>query len=309
MGHPPLAWLSLGLVPRPPARQLATSTRRRIRNRSFGVQYLVQQRNTYSHRNNLRRATPLRHKDEAGRELRNFVYQAIVRYIPHGSQRLDFAFTAADLLPPSYDNRADQKIAALLLECEWFLLFDIIENFHAELMKVTNRTSRHTGRSEEFRRLLNTFFENEGYAHKIDDDGLLQHRGDEAFESAMLTADIALAAVGSSTARDEIHKALEDLAKRPEPDLTGAIQHSIAGLECVANQACGSAGIELGRLVKSRPDLFPPPLNEVLPKLYGFASNNGRHLTEGQDPEFEEAELVVGVATTVATYLARKLQA
>jgi hypothetical protein len=126
-----------------------------------------------------------------------------------------------------------------------------------------------------------------------------------SFESAVGNAYISLADAGSITARDEIHKALEDLAKRPVADLSGAVQHAMAGLECIANQAAGSSGLELGKVIKSRPDLFPPPLNDVVPKLYGYASNNGRHITEGGEPDFAEAELLVGTAAIVATYLAR----
>jgi hypothetical protein len=152
---------------------------------------------------------------------------------------------------------------------------------------------------------VNTFFEEKGYGYKLDADGRVDHRGDESFESAVGNAYISLADAGSITARDEIHKALEDLAKRPVADLSGAVQHAMAGLECIANQAAGSSGLELGKVIKSRPDLFPPPLNDVVPKLYGYASNNGRHITEGGEPDFAEAELLVGTAAIVATYLAR----
>ncbi len=262
---------------------------------------------TYSLRNNLRRSTPLRYRDEATSALRTFVFHALIRYIPREWERLNFVFVSAEQLPPIPGAHDEQRIARLLSEAEWFLIFDILEHLDQELRD--NRLgARDTPKAQEFRHLLNAFFEKEGYGHKVDEQGRIQHRGDEAFESAISNADIALAAAGSTTAREEIHKALEDLAKRPNPDLTGAIQHSMAGLECVANQAAGSNGIELGKLAKSRTDLFTPPLNDVIPKLYGFASNNGRHLTEGQDPEFAEAELTVGIAATVATYLARKMQ-
>jgi len=36
------------------------------------------------------------------------------------------------------------------------------------------------------------------------------------------------------TAKTEIREALNDLSRRPTPDITGAIQHSLACLECVA---------------------------------------------------------------------------
>lgn len=117
---------------------------------------------------------------------------------------------------------------------------------------------------------------------------------------------MALADARMTTAQTEVHKALEDLAKRPTPDLTGAVQHAMAGLECAAKQVAKEPKLELGKIVKKHTNLFPPPLGDVVTQLYGYASNNGRHLTEGGEPDFAEAELVVGIAATAATYLARK---
>jgi hypothetical protein len=80
----------------------------------------------------------------------------------------------------------------------------------------------------------------------------------------------------------------------------------MAGLECAAKQVAKESKLELGKIVKKHPDLFPPPLGDVVTQLYGYASNNGRHLTEGLEPNFAEVELIVGIAATAATYLARK---
>ena len=50
---------------------------------------------------------------------------------------------------------------------------------------------------------------------------------------------------------------------------------------------------------------LPPPLDTALHKLWGFASEQGRHIQEGREPRFEEAELVVTVASAVSVYLLR----
>ena len=47
------------------------------------------------------------------------------------------------------------------------------------------------------------------------------------------------------------------------------------------------------------------PMGEAVSKLYGFASEKGRHIKEGGEPAQKEAEFVVGIAATVATYLIR----
>ncbi len=135
--------------------------------------------------------------------------------------------------------------------------------------------------------------------------GEIVYKGSESFEATVNTAKSVLAATGKSTARDEMHKALEDLSKRPVPDLTGAVQHAMAALECVANDVCGEKGETLGQVVKKHPDKFPPPLGDAVSKLYGFASEKGRHVTEDGENDPKEVELIVGIAATVATYLSR----
>ncbi|MGA2859581.1 MAG: hypothetical protein ABSE40_22150 [Candidatus Sulfotelmatobacter sp.] len=79
----------------------------------------------------------------------------------------------------------------------------------------------------------------------------------------------------------------------------------MAALECVAKDVCGEEGGTLGQVIKKHPDKFPAPLGDGVAKLYGFASDKGRHITEGGEPDIKEVELIVGIAATVATYLSR----
>jgi hypothetical protein len=88
----------------------------------------------------------------------------------------------------------------------------------------------------------------------------------------------------------------------PTPDLTGAVQHAMAALECVARTATRDPNPTLGTLLKKHPGLVPTPLDVALEKVWVYALNIGRHLKEGHPPTREKAELVVGVATVVATY-------
>jgi hypothetical protein len=43
--------------------------------------------------------------------------------------------------------------------------------------------------------------------------------------------------------------------------------------------------------------------------MWGYASNTARHLQEGQEPSYEEAELAVMTAAGVVIYLEKKLSA
>ncbi|WP_156822068.1 hypothetical protein [Azoarcus sp. KH32C] len=88
--------------------------------------------------------------------------------------------------------------------------------------------------------------------------------------------------------------------------MTGAIQHSLAALECVARDVTGDQRSTLGTILQRNSAIVPPPLDHALEKLWGFASEQGRHLREGRVPGYEEAEVAVQVAAAVARYLSKK---
>ena len=110
------------------------------------------------------------------------------------------------------------------------------------------------------------------------------------------------------TAKTEIREALNDLSRRPNADITGAIQHSLASLECVARQIAGNTKMTLGELIKKYPNIVPKPLDEAISKIWGFTSEQGRHLREGGQPTYVEAELVVGLSAVLTTYLGKKMK-
>lgn len=130
-------------------------------------------------------------------------------------------------------------------------------------------------------------------------------QGSEGPEAALLEGRDELWRLGKQTAARELHEALYDLSRRPTPELTGAIQHGIAALECLSRNLTGSTDT-LGTLVRRNPTLFPAPLGEGIVKIYGFASEYGRHLREGNEPALEEVELVVGLSGVLCRYLGRK---
>lgn len=109
------------------------------------------------------------------------------------------------------------------------------------------------------------------------------------------------------TAKSEIREALLDLSRRPQHDITGAIQHSLACLECVCREVSGDKKATLGELIKRNPGIIPKPLDIAIEKLWGYSSEKGRHLREGLSPEFLEAELIVEISAAISVYLGKKL--
>jgi hypothetical protein len=195
-----------------------------------------------------------------------------------------------------HDPTTWSRFYALINAFEWWQIYDFIE-FIFKQDKVFSRGN--------FFSQVNELFRDENICYRMDTAGDITYKGSEAFESIAATAELVLHATNKLTAEAEIHKALENLSKRPVPDLTGAVQHAMAALECVATDVCGDKGETLGQVVKKHPDRFPPPIGQAVSMLYGFASDKGRHLTEGGEPDLKEVELVVGIAATVATYLSR----
>ncbi len=62
----------------------------------------------------------------------------------------------------------------------------------------------------------------------------------------------------------------------------------------------------LGGIIKKHPDLVPPPLHEAISKIWGFSSEQGRHLREGRSLQIDEAELFVHLSASICLYLSKK---
>ncbi|MFN7939104.1 MAG: hypothetical protein U0R19_37620 [Bryobacteraceae bacterium] len=203
-----------------------------------------------------------------------------------------------------YPNVWDE-VQQLAYGCDWFKFFDFIERLSASLSRSRSWDDEEgPKRLNQFHEAINEFFVDEGIGWQLV-NGEIITRGTETFEANLHGVQEALEAAGRPTARGEIHEALADLSRRPEADLTGAIQHAMAALECVARDVCGDEKATLGEIVKKYPGTIPRPLDESISKAWGFASEMGRHIREGREPERREVELIVGLAATVATYLSR----
>lgn len=199
----------------------------------------------------------------------------------------------------------DNEVRMYLGSCEWYRVYDVVETLYEELVNSPGKL--HDGQSAEyFAKEINNYFRQAGIGWQLS-AGTLETRGSEAFEYSLAEASGELAESGRTTAANEIHQSIADLSRRPHPDVTGAIQHALAALECVARDVSGDEKSTLGTILTRNPDLVPPPLNQALEKMWGFASEQGRHLREGREPSYEEAELTVQVAAAVGRYLSKKV--
>lgn len=212
------------------------------------------------------------------------------------------AICAVLLVRPDPSNWSDypnvwDEVNGLIENCPWFKVYDIAESLCAAL------GNQYPDGSETFQERLNQYFLEKGIGWQMI-EGRIVYRGSEAFADTTREAVEILANTGRNTAATEIHEALQDISRRPTPDVTGAIQHAIAALECTARDVTGEPNFTLGRLV---PRLrLAPPLDTAIEKLWGYASERARHIREGQKVVTEEAELVVSVACAVCTFLTKR---
>lgn len=210
----------------------------------------------------------------------------------------------SDLLdPPARLNYGDagEELRELVRDAKWFQVFGLIEQVATHIRKYHG-----SARSEAFTSNLNTAFRRKGVGWQLLNDRL-EVRGEEPFEVPVRSALNLLQETGRPHARQELHEALRDLSRRPEPDLTGALHHAMAALECVARDLTGEPNLTLGEWLKKHPTAFPHPLGSALDKLWGYASQYGRHVQEGKPANYDEAELVVGLAGALSVYLLRRV--
>ena len=198
-----------------------------------------------------------------------------------------------------YPNIDDEN-HYLLDDCEWYKVYDIVESICS-----TIEETPYSFEPEKFETEINEYFLESGIGWQLN-EGLIESRGSDGFETILKKADKTLAESRKNTARNELHEAISDISRRPDPDITGAIQHAMASLECVAREACGDPKATLGEILNRYKELIPAPLDQAITKAWGFASERARHIREGRTPSYDEAELIVGICASVSTYLLNK---
>ena len=202
------------------------------------------------------------------------------------------------------DFELRREARELMYGCEWFEVYDIIEALHARFEKNDSDEYRRDD-AKRFAEAMNAFFIDEGIGWQLI-DGQIVTRGTEACEAVVTGVTAALEAAACPTAAKHLHEALQDLSRRPEADLPGAVYHAMGSLECVARDLTGDNKATLGEALKRYPGLLPKPLDTALSQIWGYASNEARHAEEGREPSRDEAELLVGLAAALSTYLTRK---
>jgi len=200
---------------------------------------------------------------------------------------------------PSY---LEEEARRLIRSAPWEKVYDCAEALYLRLRQLHEQQWTDPPAHEWFERELNAFFRERGIGWRMQ-QGHIEFRGPSPLEAEMTLAVSRLEETERKTAARELVEARHDLSRRPAPDVTGAIQHALASLECLARDITGNQSATFGDLVRRDRNLFPKPLDDAMQKLWGYSSEFGRHIREGRDPDFAEAVLVVGLAASASAFL------
>ena len=243
--------------------------------------------------------SPITIRNDAPSAFRNYLFQLMQKY-EHSLKKIRSYVCLVTKEAEDPGNWAENdfmksEIQSIIDYCPWYRVYDIIEYFYEKLL----------ANKQEFEKDINDYFVEKGIGWKLT-NGIIETRGDGVFEQKIVEVTDILDKAKLNTSRNEIFEALKDLSTRPNPDITGSIQHSVAALECLCREITGDKQATLGKLIHNNSDIVPKPLNNVIKEIFGFASEQGRHLREGSIPNYEEAELVVYLSASLCTYITKK---
>lgn len=200
------------------------------------------------------------------------------------------------------------EVSALVMDCEWFRVYDICEAAHRYLRQEGLGVRDYAREpADEFTARLNELFEELGIGWQMV-DGQIVTRGPEEFERAVQEAVGHVQDAGHQTPKQELEEARRDLSRRPEPDITGSVQHCMAALECTARLVSGDERATLGEVIQRHAARIgiPRPLDNAIERIWGYASEVARHLREGRVPTREEAELLLNISAALISYLLQR---
>jgi hypothetical protein len=237
-------------------------------------------------------------REDAPPALRYAVLQLAVENDLGPSALRDIACSVL-FVPPDRGNWSEYpniwgEVQRLLEDAPWYRVYDIAEVIYQRIS---------FDKRDAYADRLNRYFREAGIGWQITQEGIM-FRGDGTYTAATQNAESALLATNRQRAANEIREAIRDISRRPKPDTTGAIQHSVAALECVARDVLGAPNDTLGGLL---PRLgLPRPLDAAVEKMWGFSSERGRHIREGEAVDDVQAELIVSVACAVCSFLSKR---
>jgi hypothetical protein len=239
-------------------------------------------------------STPLVH-DSAPIAFRHAVLALLTDAFTLSSRVLNLVQLLAGVPRPAAQFMLDDELARTLIEqCDWVRVFEIAEEGF-------RRLPIRSAKAALYEQGLNAAC-HANYVGWYMQEGQLKVRGTDAEEVALNATIDVLQAAGKTTTAAELKAARDDLSRLPHPDVTGAMQHAGAAIECFARDLSNSKDT-FGALISKHPSLFPGAYRKIAEGVWAVVTNQGRHLQEGGEPTFEEAMMFVGIIASLTGYL------
>jgi len=244
-------------------------------------------------------STPtIQFREDAPEGLRYAVVEAAYAHTSYSGIRSVICRTL--YVAPDRNNWSDtpnieEEVFSLILDAEWFDVYDIIENLVSFIENAYGYDA-----VVNFSESINDIFVGTGAGWQLVANKEIVMRGDSDFEDAVKISQSELTESGFIIAEKEIREALADLSRRPDADLTGAIHHALGAVEATARYIDGS-NKDLGSIADKIG--LPKPLDEALKKMWGFSSNFGRHVSLTNVPSANDAQLIVHLSSAYCRFL------
>ncbi|MGY5586221.1 AbiJ-NTD4 domain-containing protein [Vibrio cincinnatiensis] len=198
-------------------------------------------------------------REDAPESMRHFLVQFAYDYGFKPSKLRDLVCRVLRVRPDENNwsefPNIDVEVKDLVDNCKWYWVYDIYERIF-EIMEFNSYDYDYIEVESE----VNDFLIENGIGWKVS-EGKFVFRGPESFEAVIKAAQSNELECGHVTASRELHEAL---SRRPNPDNTGAVQHAMASLECVAREIIGAPKANLGQIMKEYKGLIPQPLDDAV---------------------------------------------
>lgn len=205
----------------------------------------------------------------------------------------------ADELEKRDDSVGRQAIKQILLEGQWFEVYDLLELIFRERL-IRSNEGEFVSRIDQVLREEMAGFRAKGVEFvEVTGDGEI-----EAIDEALSAATNEF-----SPAREHLATALRKLSDRKSPDYRNSVKESISAVESVAQVVTGDPSATLGAAVKALhgEDELPKALRDAFSKLYGYTSGSDgiRHaLTDGdRTVDAATAKFMLVVCSAFVSYL------
>jgi len=208
-------------------------------------------------------------------------------------------------VPMEDDDPDPFGLKRVLLDCQWFQVYDILEDIFKQLCfhETELADAEEEPRAYPMQKRINEYFAYAGIGWQMV-DGQIIARLDEPVENGINAATSELKESGRPTAAQHIIFAVRALSERPKANTAGAVSHATSSVECVLGEITGKPSLSLGKQLEQLPVPLHAALKKALDGMYGFASDAGaRHGKEGVEPGFQEAQFAVTTCAATCTLL------